>query len=182
MAGKPKQNYIDNVLFAEHMAKHHEKVLAAKEAGESPKVPVSNYIGECFYKIATKLSLRPNFIGYSYREEMVSDALEVMLSNAHHFNPNATTRGGKPNPFSYFTLVAWRAFVHRINREKRQEYVKYKVTEQATLLGSMSHGGSDSKGLDGAVDLNTDYYKKLAAQFEKPPKEKKVALEKFLGE
>jgi hypothetical protein len=185
---KSKINYVDNVRFALEMEKHYDKVLAAKEAGESPRVPVNNYIGECFYKISNKLSLRPNFIGYSYRDEMVADAIETMLYNAHHFNPKAITRGGAPNPFSYFTLVAWRAFIHRINREKKQEYVKFKVTENQMVLGNGLHNNSDSESgsrngrSQSGVDLTSDYYNRLAEKYDKPKKEKKIGLEKFASE
>lgn len=179
MAPRGKVNYVDNEAFAKAMKMHFKKVEAARAAGESPRIPVTNYIGDCFDKIAKKLSLRPNFVGYSYREEMVGDAVETMLYNAHHFNPEAKTRGGEPNPFSYFTLIAWRAFIHRINREKKQEYVRFKAIENQMVLG----GGFEDDGKMDArygVDLTADYYTRLAEKFEKPPKEKKTGLDKFL--
>lgn len=179
---RKKINYIDNERFAEAMRLHYQKVLADKAAGGTGRVPVSNYIGECFDKIAKKLSLRPNFVGYSYREEMVGDAIETMLHNAHHFNPEAVTRSGTPNPFSYFTLVSWRAFIHRINREKKHEYVKFKAMENQMVLG----GGFENDGgkMDAryGVDLTADYYTRLTEKFDKPPKEKKVGLDKFVDE
>jgi hypothetical protein len=182
MAPRQKNNYVDNEKFAVEMAKHHEKVLEAKARGESPRVPVNNYIGYNFKKIAEKLSLRPNFRDYSYRDEMVSDAIETMINNAHHFNPNAETRGGKPNPFSYFTLIAWRAFVHRINAEKKQEYTRMKSLEFQTVLGGGFENAEGKMDARYAPDLNVDYYVRLQEKFEKPPKEKtkKVGLDNFV--
>lgn len=179
MAKRAKINYIDNLRFSEEMKKHYAKVAAAKAAGEDPRIPVNNYIGECFFKIAHKLSLRPNFVGYSYRDEMVSDALETMLYNAHHFNPEAVTRSGTPNPFSYFTLVAWRAFIHRINREKKQEYVRFKALENQMVLGGGFESDDGKMDSRSGPDLTADYYTRLAEKFDKPKKEKKVGLEKF---
>lgn len=185
MAVKKKQQYLDNVKFFQAMKEHKTRSLAAVAEGKSPRVPLDNYVGKCIFDICKNLSLRPNFIGYSYRDEMVSDAIETCVSNAHHFNPNAVTRSGTPNPFSYFTLIAWRAMIHRIKNEKKQEYVKYKYTENQVLMGDIVDATvADSKSFDGAnvVDLGTDYYVKLAKQFEKEKVEKVEGLEKFVEE
>ena len=46
---------------------------------------ITNYIGECFLKIANGLSYRPNFINYTYRQEMISDGIENCLQYIHNF-------------------------------------------------------------------------------------------------
>ena len=99
----------------------------AKEFGVDPP-PISNYIGECFLKIATHLSYRPNFINYTYREEMISDGIENCLQYVHNFNPEKSD-----NPFAYFTQIIYYAFLRRIQKEKKQAHVKNKMIENMNV-------------------------------------------------
>jgi hypothetical protein len=121
---KPDNHYVDNKKFYEAMCVWKDKVNEAEEIGES-RPPVCDYIGECFMKIAEHLSYRPNFINYEYREEMIGDGIENCLMYAHNFNPEKSK-----NPFSYFTQMIYYAFLRRIQKEKKQMYIKYKVAEQ----------------------------------------------------
>ena len=122
---KTKANhYVDNKQFYVAMSEWIKNVKDAENTGE-PKPPVTDYIGECFMKIAEHLSYRPNFINYSYREEMVGDGIENCLMYAHNFDPEKSK-----NPFSYFTQMIYYAFLRRIEKEKKQLYVKYKMIEQ----------------------------------------------------
>jgi hypothetical protein len=100
----------------------------AKSNGkEDPRIP--NYIGECFLKIAEHLSRKPNFISYSFRDEMISDGIENCLMYFRNFDPTKSS-----NPFAYFTQIIYFAFLRRIMKEKKQLYVKYKATEQYGIL------------------------------------------------
>ena len=116
-------HYIDNKQFFEEMKKWKVVVKESEESGE-PKPPVTDYIGDCFLKIAEHLSYRPNFINYPYREEMVGDGIENCLMYASNFDPDKST-----NPFSYFTQIIYYAFLRRIQKEKKQDYVKYRCFE-----------------------------------------------------
>ena len=116
-------HYVDNKQFFEEMKKWKVVVKEAEESGES-KPPVTDYIGDCFLKIAEHLSYRPNFINYPYREEMVGDGIENCLMYASNFDPDKST-----NPFSYFTQIIYYAFLRRIQKEKKQDYVKYRCFE-----------------------------------------------------
>ena len=69
-----KKHYVDNKEFLAAMLEWKKEVNDAEEEGEVIP-PIPEYIGECFYKIATHLSYRPNFINYTYREEMIGDCL-----------------------------------------------------------------------------------------------------------
>ena len=119
-----KSHYVDNKEFLAEMIKWKKKYNAAEESGRK-KPPVSNYIAESFLKIAEHLSYRPNFMNYPYREEMVGDGIENCLMYAHNFNPRKSK-----NPFSYFTQIIYYAFLRRIEKEKKQGYVKFKLTEE----------------------------------------------------
>jgi hypothetical protein len=68
-------------------------------------------------------------MNYSFREEMVMDGVENCLLYFRNFDPAKSE-----NPFSYFTQIVWYAFIRRIQKENKQAYVKYKITEQAGLI------------------------------------------------
>ena len=116
-------HYVDNKEFLAEMIKWKKRYNAAEESGRK-KPPISDYIAESFLKIAEHLSYRPNFMNYPYREEMVGDGVENCLMYAHNFDPNKSK-----NPFSYFTQIIYFAFLRRIEKEKKQSYIKYKIME-----------------------------------------------------
>ena len=119
---KPKKpHYVDNKVFLTAMLEWKDLVNEADEEGEIIP-PIPEYIGECFYKIATHLSYRPNFINYTYREEMIGDGIENCIQYAKNFNPEKST-----NPFAYFTQIIYYAFIRRIQKEKKQQQVKQKM-------------------------------------------------------
>ena len=118
MAKAKGEHYVDNKVFLQAMIEWKEKCKIAEEA-EEQKPAVTNYIGECFLKIATHLSYRPNFINYSYRDEMISDGIQNCLQYAYNFDPAKSK-----NPFAYFTQIIYYAFLRRIQAEKKQVHIK----------------------------------------------------------
>ena len=177
---RKKQHYVDNERFLEVMSDYREKYLQAKDNDiELPVIP--DYAGECFLKIAERLSHRPNFINYAFREEMVSDGIENSVMYASNFNPEKST-----NPFAYFTQIIYYAFLRRIEKEKKQLYIKYKTMEEHSSLedhvdmGEM--GSEESRAVSsGASPLTAD--KRVSIQEfifafeEKKRKKKKVKKE-----
>ena len=122
-------HYVDNQRFLEEISEYQTKRLEAKEKGiESPPCP--EYIGECFMKIANRLSFRPNFINYAFRDDMISDGIENCVQYMNNFNPEKSK-----NPFAYFTQIIYYAFVRRIQKEKKQLYIKYKTMDTHHSLG-----------------------------------------------
>ena len=116
-------HYVNNKDFLDALIEYREKCVKASEEGK-PKPIVSNYIGECILKIATHLSYKPNFINYSYREEMISDGIENCLQYLDNFNPDKSS-----NPFAYYTQIIYYAFLRRIAKEKKQSYIKGKLIQ-----------------------------------------------------
>ena len=112
------RHYVDNKKLFEAIVEYR-KALAATDGKERPPIP--EYIGECILKIATRLSHKPNFASYSFREDMVSDAVENVVLYLHNFDPDKSR-----NPFAYVTQICTYAFIRRINREKQHAYTKYK--------------------------------------------------------
>ena len=131
MAKKSKNvHYVNNADFSQAIVDYVTEVNKAKNKQEQlPVVP--DYIAICFLKIAENLSHKSNFIRYTYREEMVMDAVENCLKAVENYNINATTRTGKPNAFAYFTQIIWYAFLRRINKEKKQQDIKQKFMSQS---------------------------------------------------
>ena len=117
---RKKQNYINNKDFSAAVCEYVEKYNASED--EKPIVP--NYVALGFQQIAEGLSRKPNFIGYSYRDEMVMDAIENCLKAIRNYNIEAATRSGKPNAFAYFTQICYYAFLRRIAKEKKQKEIK----------------------------------------------------------
>lgn len=120
-------HYIDNAAFLAALLEHRSAVLAAK-ATDAELPPISNYLGDCFIKIARHLSYKSNFINYSYKDEMISDAIENCLAVVNNFDPAKSK-----NPFAYFTQITYFAFIRRIQREKKQLQTKYRYIDQLDL-------------------------------------------------
>ncbi len=118
---KLKPHYVDNKKFLQAMVEHRLKCQKAEDK-KRKKPEVTNYIGECFLKIANHLSYRPNFINYTYRDDMISDGIENCLQYMSNFNPEKSN-----NPFAYFTQIIYYAFIRRIQKEKKQQDVKAKL-------------------------------------------------------
>lgn len=125
MDKRKKNHYIDNQEFLSALIAYRRKVALAKEQG-APKPKVSNYIGECFLKIATHLSYRPNFINYMYKDDMICDGIENCIQYIDNFDPDKSK-----NPFAYFTQIVYFAFLRRIHKEKRQLDIREKMIEKS---------------------------------------------------
>jgi hypothetical protein len=122
---KPNEHYVNNKEFSHKVVEYVKTVREAEESGE-PAPPVTDYIADCFMRIARGLSFKSNFVMYTYREEMMMDAVENCLKAINNYNIETATRTGKPNAFSYFTQISWYAFLRRIAKEKRQHEIKMK--------------------------------------------------------
>ena len=142
---KIKPHYVDNKRFLEAMIEYKEKCRIAEEKGKK-KPDVTNYIGECFLKIANHLSFRPNFINYTYRDDMISDGIENCLQYMSNFNPEKSN-----NPFAYFTQIIYYAFIRRIQKEKKQMQVKSKLIQNAGVENMMDQLAGDDKVYQSAM-------------------------------
>tara|TARA_R110000796_G_scaffold3035_6_gene11580 strand:- start:2775 stop:3356 length:582 start_codon:yes stop_codon:yes gene_type:complete len=171
------EHYVDNKKLYAEMCDYLEKVRTAEEA-DDPKPRISEYIGECLLKISTRLSTKPNFINYTYRDEMISDGIENCVNYLGNFNPEKSS-----NPFAYFTQIIYYAFLRRIQREKKQLYIKHKQLENSVIYDEMATSGvnQDAGEHSAYVNLNTDYMNDFVASFEAKEAEKKAARIKKKG-
>ena len=125
MVKKKSEHYVNNKELLEALIVYRSKVAAAKEDGK-PKPRITNYLGECFLKIATHLSYKPNFVNYMFREDMICDGIENCVQYIENFNPEKSK-----NPFAYFTQIIYYAFLRRIQKEKRQLEIKNKILDKS---------------------------------------------------
>jgi len=132
MAKAKSEHYVNNKELLAAIVDYRDRVDIAKRR-DLPKPRISNYIGECFLKIATHLSYKPNFVNYMFREDMISDGIENCVQYIHNFDPKKSS-----NPFAYFTQIIHYAFLRRIQREKRQLEIKNKIVEKTGFESLMT--------------------------------------------
>ena len=110
-----KPHYVDSKVFYEQIKEYYRTDIIPDELASS------------LTKIAQGLSFAPNFINYSYKDEMVGDAILKMFSALKNKKFNIESHN---NPFSYFTTIAFHAFINRIKKEKKykETVTKYQET------------------------------------------------------
>lgn len=177
------KHYVDNKQLYAVIVDYKQKVKQAAEAGE-PKPRLPNYVGECLWMIANRLSSKPNFARYSYREEMVGDGVENCLVYFDNFNPEKTS-----NPFAYFTQIIYYAFLRRIEKEKKQLYIKHKVMENSMIMHQLAdyQDSDDGEARPQIGEYDNEQMFDFIRTFEEKLDKKRSAaqskgLEKFLSE
>ena len=169
---REKPHYVNNAQFLEAMIEYRDNCEKAKEQGKEKPV-VTNYIGECFLKIANHLSYRPNFINYTYRDDMISDGIENCLQYMYNFNPDKSK-----NPFAYFTQIIYYAFIRRIQKEKKQQDVKAKLianSDTEMMLDSLT--GDDAQYKNQMLEfLKKNVFPSVASETKPKDNKKKKKL------
>ena len=175
---KKSEHYVNNKEFLAAMVEYKKSVNKAKR-DKVEKPPVPDYIGGCFLKIANHLSYRPNFINYTYRDDMISDGIENCLAYIDNFNPEKSN-----NPFAYFTQIIYYAYLRRIQKEKRQTYIKYKATEKANIFGELADHADDIEEIH---YISNGHMEEFIGEYEetkrkKNEKRKQRGIEKLLAD
>jgi len=121
---KKSEHYVNNKEFYQALVEYNLKVKEAKEKG-LPKPRITNYLGDCFLRIANHLAYKPNFVNYMFKDDMICDGIENCVQYIHNFDTTRT------NPFAYFTQIVYYAFLRRIAKEKKQLEIKSKIIERS---------------------------------------------------
>ena len=186
---RDKPHYVNNKLFSQSVVDYVTSVNEARDKSEDEPI-ITEYIGTCFLKIAEGLSHKPNFVGYTYREEMVMDAVENCIKAIMNYDVKKATRTGLPNAFAYFTQITYYAFLRRIAKEKKQQEIKEKYIDHAGAGAFMDIG--DHPDPNGIVDrvryksqqirARDNKIKEYGKELKKKRAKKKIigGLEKFL--
>jgi len=164
---RKRNQYINNKTLYTNLIHYKNTLKNARELGQEPP-QVTRYIGEAIVMINTNLALRPNFSGYTYKQEMISDGIVDCLAAVDNFNPEKTN-----NPFAYFTQIAWNAFIRRISKEKKQQYIKHKNMQSLYL-----DYGMDTENNEFSNQIIEDYEKKNLTNTKKSSK--LSGVEKFM--
>ncbi len=125
MTRKRSEHYVNNKEFLTAIIAYKQEIKDAEHLGK-PKPRITNYLGECFLKIATHLSYKPNFVNYMFKDDMICDGIENCVQYINNFNPEKSS-----NPFAYFTQIIHYAFLRRIQKEKKQLEIRQKIIERS---------------------------------------------------
>lgn len=161
------KHYVDNKQLYKVLVEYKQARIANKQEGKKDP-PIPNYVGHCLLQIATRLSYKPNFANYPFREEMVGDGIENCINYLNNFDPDKSN-----NPFAYFTQIIYYAFLRRIDREKRQLYIKHKSLENSMILNELAEQGEHSEEFTLTVNLDTNYMNDFIEGFEGKVEEKR---------
>ena len=157
MARKRSEHYVNNKEFLSAIVAYKLDILEAEKLGK-PKPRITNYLGECFLKIATHLSYKPNFVNYMFKDDMVCDGIENCVQYINNFDPDKSK-----NPFAYFTQIIHYAFLRRIQKEKKQLEIKTKIIERSGyeevmhVDGDMTGTSSDYNQIKDSVQTRMNY-------------------------
>lgn len=165
---KPK-HYVNNKQLYEVMVEYIDKVRQS-EQDQTTKPQVPNYVGQCLMQIATRLATKPNFANYTYKDEMISDGIENCLMYIDNFKPEKSN-----NPFAYFTQIIYFAFIRRIQKEKKQTYIKHKAFEKSIIFNEMVVSSDNSQHNDPILDSSfaQEFRGEFIETYEKSLKEKR---------
>ena len=155
MVRKRSEHYVNNKEFLAAIIEYKKSIRDAEAAGE-PKPRITNYLGECFLKIATHLSYKPNFVNYMFKDDMICDGIENCVRYVHNFNPEKSK-----NPFAYFTQIIYYAFLRRIQQEKKQLEIKNKILEKTDFDEVFDANDIDSQNYSDYNSIKDAVHSKL---------------------
>ncbi len=172
-------HYVDNKKLLAELTQYRKDVQEAKH-NQKKKPRLSNYVGECILLIANKLSNRPNFINYPFKEEMISDGIENCLMYIDNFDPEKSS-----NPFAYITQIIYFAFIRRITKEKKHLYTKHKLIERSMIhndLATQSEYNEQTEQVFFENEHMNDFVRAFEETVIKKKKKKATGIEQFIEE
>lgn len=175
MSEKQKNHYVDNAEFYSEMRDYIYACRESEKNGEEyPRIP--NSIGQKIWLVAHNLAYKPNFINYTFKEEMIGDAIENSIRYIKNFNPDKYN-----NAHAYFTTISWQAFVRRIQKEDKQFRTKVKYVMNMGVDNIMAEIQSHDAG-ENFDNTYIDYLQDIYDKIETKEKEKKEKAEKKKGD
>ena len=172
---RPKRHYVNNKDLFEALKDYKIKLI------EKPEAKIPDYIGICIQKICTRLATKSNFIGYSFKDEMISDGIENCIYAVPLFDPNKTD-----NPFAYFTQISYNAFLRRIAKEKKQSYIKGKLIQDMPFEAFEVQEGDEDREFHNAylefMQNNHTFDDSFIERKKEKKKKKQANLDNFIGE
>ena len=175
-----KKHYVNNADFLVALIDYKKRCKeAAKNNKDDPPIP--NYVGECFLKIAEHLSRKPNFVSYSFRDEMIADGIENCIMYFRNFDPTKSS-----NPFAYFTQIIYYAFLRRISKEKKHSYIKNKLIQdmpfEAFDLQEQDEDGHYHNAYLDFMQSNNNFDDSFIQKKKAKVKKNQQTLDEFIGD
>jgi len=127
--------------------------------------------------VATNMANGRSFNAYTYKNEMIGDAIENCLMYIHNYDPDNI----KKNPFGYISRIIYFAFLRRIEEEQEEQYVKLKATAlwfQSNIMDINSLDGTERHVYDNNLDFIEKFERKKLAK--KTKKKRPPGLEEFM--
>lgn len=131
-------HYVNNKELLAEIIKYKAECAELDAVGQQ-RNQIPRKVIDAIFKIANHVSLMGNFVNYSFREDMVSDAVENCIRYFDNFDPDKMISLGKtPNPFAYFTQITYFAFLRRIKKEHKEQLIKHRILEREFLGGFLT--------------------------------------------
>lgn len=166
-----KRNYVNNPDF--HAALRTYKEVCRQHTENGKQIPIiPDYIGQCIWSMSNRISSKPCFSNYPFREDMIMDAVEICFKYIDRFDPEKSE-----NPFAYFTTVIKNAFFQRIAKEKKHLYVKYKNSQLLYSSGDTYDNGHYINDISlSHYTIDVDHMNRFIEDYENKLDEKKQKM------
>ncbi len=177
-------NYVDNKDFTRALGKWAKVSREQIEQGEKPH-RLTDYLAECVFMICNNMGYKSSFINYTYKEEMIGDAIENCVRYIKNFNNEKNN-----NAFGYVSTIAYYAFVRRIKKENKRHidhllYVRKTFSEDDIRTALDADNPNDIKNYNTYTNHMLSILDDMAVELPKKPdrkkrKKKKTAVESIL--
>lgn len=144
-------DYVDNKKLSKELGDWGRHVRSQIKAGGKPD-PITDYVAECIYLICNNMGYKHSFINYTYKEEMIGDAIENCVRYIKNFDNEKNN-----NAFGYISKIAYWAFVRRIKKENKRHidhlvYIRTTFAEDDIRNALDADNPNDIKGYSTYID------------------------------
>ena len=138
-------DYVTNKELFDDFVVYNKLYKESIELGNE-RPPLSPIIASAIIRISNKMVNHFRFVSYSYKDDMVSDAILKCFEKAHNFDPAIGS-----NPFAYLSQIVWNAFIGRIKEEQ------YYTSIKAKMCRTMFSDEFFENSLEADTDVSNDY-------------------------
>lgn len=112
------------------------EVIKCKAAGK-----ISNELAKMLLLLTERYAKSSRFAGYTFRDDMVSEALLNLCRNALKFNPEKSS-----NPFAFYTTAIHNSFLQFLNSEKNHRNIRDKMLVELGENPSFNYMANEKTG------------------------------------
>ena len=120
---KKKTNYLNNASLIEEIMM--SKDVQVKNSTWTPAQCMTPKLVGMLQMLVNRYSQKVNWRGYTYIDDMRSEAIVSLMQNALKFNPEKSQ-----NPFGYYTQIVTHSFLTFLDKEKKVRRIKDTLLEQ----------------------------------------------------